>query len=399
MKKIRLIILLLPLLTSCRLPFWLHPPTIRAQQIISTQNLCSLPDTLKESSGIIANADGTIWTHADSGNDSDLTLFNTQSCQIIRRVRVNAANNDWEEIALDPAGNLLIGDFGNNSHNRTNLRILKINNFSLSSQTSFTPEVLAFSYEDQTAFPPVAAQKYFDAEAMLAWSDSIYIFTKDFNTSPYLGITRIYAIPNVAGTHVAKLVYVLPTENSWLYRGAITGAAKSADGQRIVLMSYARLFVFDGFQGRRFWTGTRRTYEFSLLNQREAIGFKDDCTLLTTNETSQLGGAAVNSIALCNILAKSENIEKKARGGARVFPNPSHFLQDVTIELPNFQEKQATVKIFDLNGKNVFNQKMEVENENLTIKKENFEQQHGIFFYQILDVENSIIFMGKFLIL
>src|SRR3954452_118827 len=74
---------------------------------------------LDESSGIVASRahPGIFWTHNDSGNPPELFAI-TREGKEVRTYKVDAKNIDWEDIALDEKGRLLIADTGNNQHDR-----------------------------------------------------------------------------------------------------------------------------------------------------------------------------------------------------------------------------------------------------------------------------------------
>ncbi|MEG2510658.1 MAG: hypothetical protein RSA74_14500, partial [Chryseobacterium sp.] len=97
----------------------------KSQEDLKTE--FSLPKKLKEVSGIALSQDQkTIWAIEDAGNKNVVYGLNRQG-ELVNDVLVeNAQNNDWEDITKDAAGNIYIGDFGNNENDRQNLSILKL---------------------------------------------------------------------------------------------------------------------------------------------------------------------------------------------------------------------------------------------------------------------------------
>ena len=173
-----------------------------AQNAVVT-NLGALPAALNECSGLVNDGQGRFWMHADSYNESKFYLVDTTRT-ILRTINViNAQNIDWEDIAIDPDGNVYLADIGNNNNDRTDLRILKVSADQLAGADNVDAAVINLSYSDQLAYPPADGQKLFDAEAMIFHNDSLHIFTKD-RTSPYLGITRHYVCPTVEGNYVLQ---------------------------------------------------------------------------------------------------------------------------------------------------------------------------------------------------
>jgi hypothetical protein len=70
---------------------------------------------IREASGIVASRryPGTFWVHNDSGNRPALFAVRRDG-SLVREFEVAAPNLDWEDIALDDAGQLYLGDIGNN---------------------------------------------------------------------------------------------------------------------------------------------------------------------------------------------------------------------------------------------------------------------------------------------
>ncbi len=92
------------------------------QYTINPYPLGSISSALSESSGIAVTAPNKIWSVNDSGNPNKIFCLDTNGV-INRSITVsNAQNNDWEDLALDAAGNLYICDAGNNNNERHNLK-------------------------------------------------------------------------------------------------------------------------------------------------------------------------------------------------------------------------------------------------------------------------------------
>ena len=81
-----------------------------------------------EPSGLVASAThpGVYWTHGDSGNGNWLFAIDAEG-KLLARYRVAATENvDWEDITRDDAGNLWLGDIGNNDGQRRDLAVLRL---------------------------------------------------------------------------------------------------------------------------------------------------------------------------------------------------------------------------------------------------------------------------------
>lgn len=70
---------------------------------------------IAEASGIVASRThpGIFWVHNDSGNPASLFAVRVDG-SLVREYAVAAANVDWEDIAVDDAGHLYLGDIGDN---------------------------------------------------------------------------------------------------------------------------------------------------------------------------------------------------------------------------------------------------------------------------------------------
>ncbi|MFH6960393.1 T9SS C-terminal target domain-containing protein [Flavobacterium aquidurense] len=246
---------------------------------IKQEYAIQLSDSIKETSGLIL-FNNLLWTHND---DNDKTIYGLDSLGKIRKKIIldKVTNHDWEEISQDST-HLYIGDFGNNyAGNRKDLRILKIEKKSfLEGNPSI--ETIAFQYSDQTDFSSQRPNKTnFDCEAFVVSKDSIYLFTKQWNTSK----TGIYALPNTSGNHTAQLQYTLDTQ------GLVTGATYLESKKLIALCGYSKigkpfLFLLYDYKNNDFLSGNKRriTIKRPIL-QIEGIATKDGLHYYLTNES------------------------------------------------------------------------------------------------------------------
>jgi len=83
-------------------------------------------DSINEASGIVASRkhDGVYWTHND-GKDGVLHAIRRDGTEI-GSAKIDAKVRDWEDIAVDDAGNLYVADVGNNSENRKHVQIYRL---------------------------------------------------------------------------------------------------------------------------------------------------------------------------------------------------------------------------------------------------------------------------------
>lgn len=256
---------------------------------ISCQNfgqlnlLADLPNELKEVSGTeVLNNSNLIWMINDGGNKSKLYGVSKKG-KIKKEIDIKAKNTDWEDLTTDEKGAIYIGNFGNNTNSRKNLRILKIDKKYLSKKKAEVEEI-EFEYEDQRDFPPKKKELFFDAEAFFYFKKNFYIFTKS-RVDKQFGKTSLYKFPAKKGKQIAKLIAKFNNGNdleSW-----ITSADISSDGKKVVLLSQKNILVFTDFKADNFLSGKVKKIELQHASQKEGICFKDNTTLLITDEKSR----------------------------------------------------------------------------------------------------------------
>lgn len=388
------ILLLLPFMAAC--------------QTISPRLVCALPDALRESSGLVVQSPNAFWTLNDSGGETALYQFD--STGRIRRVvtLLNSTNKDWEELTTDSIGNFYIGDMGNNDETRRNLTFYKVlkNDVLASTDSLSTANAvkIPFRYADQTAFPPPASQLYFDSEAFLAWSDSLLIFTKDFDTNPYIGSTHIYGVKNQTGLaeQAVPRLDTFATDGSWKYNGAITAAVISPDRSKVVLMSYQKLWIFTNFKGKAFWKGRRTVLTFGLddFAQREAVAFSDNCRIYITSEKTTVNGISfggnLSTLNVCDYLTtRTKDIAANAPK-IRAFPTPS--VSDVFLQLEDVFSENLIVKVYNANGTMLSNQTIKAGETRIALDNQLFTTA-GFYLFKVFSEKNDPLSMGKIFII
>jgi len=223
-----------------------------AQQISETT---ILSDSVLETSGLIF-LDGRLITHNDSGDGAKLYEIDTLTGDVLRTVFIrNAPHRDWEDICNDDEY-IYIGDFGNNWGNRHDLRIyrLPIDEYLKCENDSVDVEVINFSYADQRDFKPAPILTNYDTEAVIAYNDSLYIFTKNWGDN----YTCIYSCPKDPGTYKLSRIDEVNT------KGLVTGASYNSEKQSIILSGYIHSFPFlveiKSFEGNHFSDGEITRY-------------------------------------------------------------------------------------------------------------------------------------------
>lgn len=263
--------------------------------------ITKLPKSITESSGLATYDANHVWTIEDSGNGDELYKIDFDG-KIVKKLEVkNAKNHDWEDLTTDSNGNLYIGDFGNNKNKRKDLVIYKLPNPELEKGKKIDAEKIEFSYPEQQDFPPKQSERYFDAEAFFHWNSSLYVITRN-RSKNFDGKAFIYKIPDTKGTYEAKKVgeVLLCTEPK--NRCAVTSATISKDGQRIVILTYTALWIFENFEFDDFSKGELTKIFLGTPTQQESVAFLDHKTVLISDEKYFKNGGLLYSLDIDSIL-------------------------------------------------------------------------------------------------
>ncbi len=242
-----------------------------------------LPSKLAENSGIIFY-DNLLWTFNDSGGKNTIYGFNFFG-EIAKEIEIEDAENiDWEDIAQDEKY-IYIGDFGNNSGTRKNLKIYLISKKDIgeSAEQKIKSKKIQFSFEDQGDFSARSRATPFDCEALIEFNKALYIFTKDWESR----FSTVYEIPKDEGEYKIKPI------GKFNVNGLITGADVSPDKTKLALVGYKDfkpiLWVFIDFTTENFWGNKKIHIEMnSIFNaQTEGVCFLgNDSILISCERTS-----------------------------------------------------------------------------------------------------------------
>lgn len=256
--------------------------------------ITDLPKTLREVSGTeTTEKSDVIWMLNDGGNPSKLYAVSKKG-KIKRTIAIKAKNNDWEDLTTDAKGNIYIGDFGNNLNKRKNLVILKIAKNDLKNKKA-TVKKIKFNYPNQHEYPPKKKNMYFDTEAFFYLKNNLYIFTKSRVRGKY-GKTFLYKVPAKKGAYTAKLIGEY--ENCSDLECWITSADISPNGDKVALLSQKNILIFSNFKGDNFFGGTLQEIPLTHQSQKEAICFKNENTLLITDERAHGAGGNLYELKL-----------------------------------------------------------------------------------------------------
>lgn len=333
---------------------------------------CQLSDTVSESSGLI-NLGGHFFTHEDSGGEPNLYEIDTTNGRIIGVFRIKGATNvDWEDVAADDSF-VYIGDFGNNAGVRKDLCIYKISiSGILNKDTQITAQKILFSYEAQKNFSNKIYQTNFDAEALVAMGDNLYIFSKNWgNFKSY-----VYRCSKLSGT------YSLTVIDSLNALGLITGADYDAIDSQLILCGYTLnnpfilgvksvkgVFLFNQIKRTDFATLGSVQIEAvcKMSHMRYLISCEKSTTnaqlyIMTINQEQMSREQLINTMEficypnpLTNILkVRSVNLTKKLqiynRSRQIVFVTENVQLKDFEIDLTDLSSGEYYLVVEDIEG-------------------------------------------------
>ncbi|MBN1651200.1 MAG: hypothetical protein JW857_07720 [Bacteroidales bacterium] len=219
----------------------------------------NLEGSINESSGLIYLNQKLI-AHNDSGGEAALYEIDTITGNITRTVVIdNATNVDWEDICFDDSY-IYIGDFGNNLGTRQDLKIYRISiaDYNTTTDNHVLAEIINFTYKDQDSFTSAQFSTNFDAEALISYNDSLYIFTKNWGDYQ----SNIYSVSKSPGT------YEITKVDNINAQGLITGATYNSNCKTIMLTGYtifSKAFIYEinGVNSNRFSEGSFERYEIS----------------------------------------------------------------------------------------------------------------------------------------
>ena len=259
--------------------------------------LFKLPKDLKEVSGITYNKeDNSIFAIQDRGNGAEILQLNLNGDWLKSIEITNAKNVDWEDITQDHAGNIYIGDFGNNENKRQDLSIYKISKEQLSKKNAVAEYKIEFSYPEQTNFPPKKKDLIYDVESFFELNGSFFLFTK--NRSKFFdGTSMLYKVENKPGHQKAELLGSFVSCGNY-NRCAVTSAAISPDATKIVVLFHDKIILFEDWKGEQILEAKKTIIELGHTSQKEAVTFLDNETILIADERKSKEGGNVYQLKI-----------------------------------------------------------------------------------------------------
>ncbi len=236
--------------------------------------LSKLPPSIKEASGL-CTWNNSLLTLSDGGNAPKVYAFDLSNTDSVNAIPVSSfvQNFDWETVTSDTKNNLYIGDVGNNMNIRPSLRIFKLDS------TAKYAGTIEYRYPDQFNLPPNKDSMNFDCEASFWYNNELFLVSKNRGK----GTVKLYSVPDSVGTYFAKI-------RSEITPGVmITGAAYHAQSQKLALLSYGVVILYDLKDENGTITLTPiQCKRFVNAGQSESIVFLAENELLIGNENGTL---------------------------------------------------------------------------------------------------------------
>ena len=268
-------------------------------------------DSIDEMSGLVKSQrfPDVYWVHNDSGDSPRLFAIDRHGRVIITDfLKPNyygevaeegkeswpglkillAANEDWEDIAID-GDRIYIGDIGNNGNARRDMGIYIL--YEPNPHAVHESRILNFipvKYPEQLKYP--AEKWHYDSESMFIADGKLYFLTKHRQPNKHASWERgvnLYRLDSSSTTQANILTKVDSHELVTL----ATGADVSPDGSKLAIVAYTALWIFEKpNHGDQWLSGKSKVLplDYKITRQLEAVCWDDNETLLISNEQREI---------------------------------------------------------------------------------------------------------------
>ncbi len=232
---------------------------------------------------------GVFWTLSDSGASPRIVPVRADASRVPGQggfwdgpLLRGAVNVDWEAIAGDERGLMVVGDVGNNVSRRKELALYLFQEPAAGATEIPDVRKVTFAWPDQTAFPDPELSH--DCEAMFLLRGKLYLLTKHRRDT----LTDLWRadIPATGGR--AALTKLARFDVG----GMVTDACLSPDRTSLAVLTYRNVWVFDlPPTGEDFFRGRARYAPLSppmFSFQLEGCAWADPAHLLLGSEQGDL---------------------------------------------------------------------------------------------------------------
>jgi hypothetical protein len=225
-----------------------------------------------EVSGLVASSTqpGVLWAHNDSGDRARIFALRSDGSLIASLDVPGAEATDWEDIAVGPGGDLLLGDIGDNKSVRDAIDIYRVPEPRLADG----PTTTAAATRLRLTYPDGAH----DAETLLAdpRTGEIVIVTKRLD-----GRSGVYAGRTPARDTPASAVLRHAGDLRLGLAGLATAGDVSADGRTVAIRTYTALYAWTRKPGASLAATLKRkpcvgSVQLGLEGQGESLALSRD---------------------------------------------------------------------------------------------------------------------------
>lgn len=260
---------------------WLAAMLVLGAGYASPAPFCEIADRrVNESSGLAASrvSDGVFYTHNDSGDGPRFFRFDRRGAitGVFDLAGVSAV--DWEDMAAQRVvgrNYLYLGDIGDNSRRRVNIRVYRLEEPTGQARSIRTFETYTLTYPDGK----------WDCEALFVdpRTGDMYFVTKVAQ-----GPSGVYYLPAQRrdGVYTLTKLGTVEIDTGGLGGRLVTGADMRPDGRAVIVRTYTGALEFPVGMNPREWFRQKPTAVRTATEQQgEAICYsRDGKMLLTTSE-------------------------------------------------------------------------------------------------------------------
>lgn len=262
-------------------------PSMKPIKLIPTGRLGS--GARKEVSGIVASRrqPDLFWTIGDAGNAPRIypihrngKLYWGDRSKRGKGLKLDGAvNRDWEDIAIDSDGHVIVGDIGNNEGGYDEFVLYYIEEQEPQVDRVTPTKKLRFRYPAVEELGRTSREVRHDAESLFTIGNTVYVATKH-ETGRF---TELYRLDEHDPENINTLTYV----ERFDLRDPAVAADASTDGRRLVIATGKSLWLFHIEDSERPLSGPVYWLPFK-APQVESVCFADEKTLLLADEQKAL---------------------------------------------------------------------------------------------------------------